>query len=129
MHLLARILLWIGGLTFIGFGLAFLIAPLDTMAAAGIELDGTLVATELRAFYGGLELALGACLIGADLHGRLRRAGLVLNLACFGGIGFARGFGMLLAGSATPFLWFALATEVTLAALSALALAGTRPRP
>jgi hypothetical protein len=128
MPIFSRILLWTGGLCFLGFGLAFLIAPLETLAAAGIEMQGALVATELRAFYGGLEIALGLCLIGADLHGGLRRPGLVLNMACYGGIGLARGLGMLLAGVATSFLWFALVTELVLAVLSALALAGTRER-
>jgi hypothetical protein len=122
MLLLARITLWLGGLGFLAFGLAFLAAPLATMAAAGLPLQGDLAATELRAFYGGLELALGALLLAADLQPGARRHGLILSLACFGGIGSARLLGILLAGSATPFLWAALATELTLAALSALSL-------
>jgi hypothetical protein len=118
---LARITLWLGGLGFLAFGLAFLIAPLQTLAAAGIELSGDLAATELRAFYGGLEIALGGLLIAADLTGA-RRHGLILCLASYGGIGLARGLGIALAGSATPFLWAALATELTLASLAALSL-------
>lgn len=124
MHALARITLWLGGLGFLGFGLAFLVAPLQTMAAAGLVLQGDLAATELRAFYGGLEVALGALLIAADLRPGARRHGLVLSLASYGSIGAARLLGIVLAGSATPFLWGALATEATLALLSALALRG-----
>jgi hypothetical protein len=125
MNLLARITLWLGGLGFLGFGIAFLVAPLDTLAAAGIRLEGDLAATELRAFYGGLEVALGSLLLAADLRGA-RRHGLILCLACYGGIGAARALGILISGSATSFLWFALATEVTLAALAALALRRAR---
>jgi hypothetical protein len=117
MSLLPRLTLWLGGLGFLGFGLAFLVAPLQTLAAAGIALQGDLAATELRAFYGGLEVALGGLLIAADLRGA-RRHGLILCLASYGGIGLARALGMLIAGSATPFLWFALATEATLAILA-----------
>lgn len=124
MILIGRITLWLGGLGFLAFGLAFLIAPLETMAAAGLPLQGDLAATELRAFYGGLELALGALLIAADLRPGARRHGLILSLASFGGIGTARLLGIVLAGSATPLLWAALAIELTLAALSALALRG-----
>lgn len=124
MSLLPRITLWLGGLGFLAFGLAFLIAPLETMAAAGLPLQGDLAATELRAFYGGLEIALGMLLIAADLRPAARRHGLILSLASFGGIGAARLLGIVLAGSATAFLWAALATELTLAALSALALRG-----
>jgi hypothetical protein len=124
MHLLARITLWLGGLGFLGFGLAFLIAPLETLGSVGIVLGGDLAATELRAFYGGLEVALGLLLIAADLGGA-RRHGLILCFASYGGIGAARLLGIALAGSATPFLWFALATESVLALLSALALRAT----
>jgi hypothetical protein len=120
---LARATLWLGGLGFLGFGLAFLVAPLATMGLAGIALQGDLAATELRAFYGGLEVALGALLIAADLCGA-RRAGLILCLASFGGIAGARLLGIALAGGATPFLWAALATEAGLALLAALSLRG-----
>ena len=128
MSKLGSITLWLGGLGFLAFGLAFLVAPLQTMAAAGLPLQGDLAATELRAFYGGLELALGGLLIAAALRPEARRHGLILSLASFGGIGAARALGMALAGSATPFLWAALATEATLAVLSAVALRAT-PRP
>jgi hypothetical protein len=127
MPLLSRFTLWLGGLCFLGFGIAFLFAPLETLGATGIVLQGDLAATELRAFYGGLEVALGGLLIAADLTGA-RRHGLILNLASYGGIGLARALGIALAGSGTPFLWFALATELLLAALSALCLWRGQPR-
>ncbi len=124
MRLLTRITLWLAGLGFLGFGLAFLIAPLQTLAAAGIELRGALAATELRAFYGGLEVGLGLSLLAADLHPPWRRVGLLLCLACYGSIGVARGFGMLLAAVETPFLWAALVTELGLATAALVALLG-----
>jgi hypothetical protein len=126
MNSLARLTLWLGGLGFLAFGFAFLIAPLETFAAAGLPMQGALAATELRAFYGGLEVALGGLLIAADLRPGARRQGLILCLASFGGIGLARLLGIALAGSATPFLWAALATELTLAGLAALALRGMK---
>ena len=126
MPALARITLWLGGLGFLAFGFAFLIAPLQTFAAAGLTLEGPLAATELRAFYGGLELALGVLLIAADLRPHQRRNGVILCLASFGGIGSARLLGIALAGSATPFLWAALAVELGLAAMAALALRGQK---
>ena len=127
MNILARVTLWLGGLGFLGFGIAFLVAPLDTLAAAGIALSGDTAATELRAFYGGLEVALGALLIAADLRGA-RRHGLILCLASYGGIGAARALGMAIAGSATSFFWFALATEATLALLAAVSLRSASAR-
>lgn len=127
MNALARITLWLGGLGFLGFGIAFLIAPVDTLAAAGVQVGGAAAATELRAFYGGLEVALGVLLIGADLRGA-RRAGLILCLASYGGIGAARLLGIAIAGGATSFLWYALATEAVLATLAAIGLRRTSAR-
>lgn len=118
MNRFARVVLWIAGLGFLAFGLAFLVAPLETMAAAGILLEGSLAATELRAFYGGLEVALALLLLRAALRPQLASEGLLLSMASYGGIGTARFLGIVLAGSATPFLWFALCTEWGLALLS-----------
>lgn len=129
MQTYARVLLWISGLGFAGFGLAFLWAPLQTMAAAGLVLEGALAATELRAFYGGLEVALGGVLIACALDARRLRDGLVLVLACYGGIGLARLAGMLATGADTPFLRFALATELGLAVAALVGLRGLRRAP
>lgn len=122
MNALATIVLWLSGLSLLGFGVAFVVAPLQTMASAGIVLTGALEATELRAFYGGLEVALGVLVVACALTPARRRDGLILCLAIFAGIGLARLSGMLLSGADTGFLRFALGTELGLAALSALCL-------
>ena len=124
MQVFAGVVLWISGLGMLGFGLAFLWAPLETMAAAGLSLEGALAATELRAFYGGLEVALGLLILACALRAERLRDGLVLSLAIYGGIGLARLAGMLIDGSDTPFLRFALATELGLAIAAAIALRG-----
>ena len=123
--ILARLTLWLGGVGFLAFGLAFLVAPVETLGSAGWAMTGEGAITELRAFYGGLEVALGALLIAADLRGR-RREGLILCLATYGCIGAARLLGIALAGAATDFLWIALGTEVALAALAAVSLRASR---
>ncbi len=122
MPLLSRITLWLGGLGFLGFGIACLVAPLEVLAAAGVTLSGPVAATEVRAFYGGLEIGLGLCLVLAALRSHYRRSGLLLCLAAYGGIALARAAGMAIDGVATPFLWFALLTELSLAALAGFAL-------
>jgi hypothetical protein len=126
MQVFARVVLWISGLGMLGFGLAFLWAPLETMAAAGLRLDGALAATELRAFYGGLEVALGLLILACALRRDRVRDGLILALAIYAGIGLARLGGMLVSGADTPFLRFALATELGLALAATIALRGTR---
>ncbi len=122
MRFLAPSVLWLGGLGFLGFGVAFLLAPLQTIAMAGLPLDGAVAATELMAFYGGLEIALGALLVACALKPSRRRDGLVLMLATYAGIGLARVVGMLTTGGDTPFLRVALALELGFALLAAIAL-------
>ena len=126
MHTLAHLLLWLGGLGMLGFGVAFLWAPLATMAAAGLSLEGAVASTELSAFYGGLEVALGLLLLACALRPGRLRDGLLLRLSIYGGIGLARLSGMLISGADTPFLRFALATELGLALAAVIALRGTR---
>jgi hypothetical protein len=118
----ARIVLWLSGLGFIAFGAAFMLDPLGTLAATGIVLSGDLAAAELRAFYGGFELGVGALILASDLAARHRPYGLLLAFGAYGGIAIGRTIGMLAGSVATPFLWFALAVEVVLAVLALVAL-------
>jgi Domain of unknown function (DUF4345) len=120
--MLAKVVLWLGGISLLGFGLAFLFDPLATMAMAGIALSGPIAATELRAFYGGLEVALGGLLIACALKPDWGRPGLLLSLVVFSGIGLGRALGLLIAQTPSAFFWTALGTELTLAALSTFAL-------
>lgn len=122
-----RLLLWVGGLGFLGFGIAFLFAPLALYGAIGLPLSGALATTELMAFYGGLEVALGALVLACAVVPRRVRDGLVLMGTCYGGIGTARAAGMLLTGASSGFLWFALATEILFAVLGVALWRGLRP--
>ncbi len=129
MRVFGLAVLWLGGLGFLAFGVAFLFAPLATMAMAGLPLSGALAATELMAFYGGVELALGAVLIGCALTAGRLRDGLKLSLIVYGSIAAARIAGMLSTGADSTFLRAALALEAGLAILAAIALfAGSKAR-
>ena len=126
MNMLAQVLLWVAGLGYAGFGVAFLCAPLRTMALAGITLEGAVAATELRAFYGGLELGLGALIVAAALvPGRLRD-GLLLAFVSYGAIGGTRLVTMLATGTDTPFFRFAVGVELGLAACAGALWFATR---
>jgi hypothetical protein len=123
MRLFETIVLWISGLSLLAFGVAFEIAPLKTMAAAGIELTGPIAAAELRAFYGGVEVALGALIIAWMLDDARRREALVLSAVLFACVGLSRLAGMVIEGADSAFLRFALATELGLAAACGFVLA------
>jgi hypothetical protein len=99
MRVLTPLLIGLSGLSFLGFGIAFLIAPRETLALAGVVTEGAMAATELRAFYGGVEVALGALILACATRPSRWRDGLWLTLACYGAIGATRVVGMALDGS------------------------------
>jgi hypothetical protein len=129
MNLLARVTLWLAGLGFLGFGVSILVAPQAVLAGAAIEVGNAAALVELRAFYGGLEIGLGLLLLLSDRRARWRRPGLCLVLAAYGGIAAARIVGMWVGQTTSGFIWIALATELLLAAMAAVALFGTRQDP
>lgn len=125
MNTFRIILLTLAGFGFLGFGLWFLIDPLAPLAATGITVSGAPAPTELRAFYGGLEVGLGLLLLAAARCPSHRRAGLWLVLASNGGIGLARLLGVAIDGTWVPFFTVAILWEAGFATLAALALRRT----
>ncbi|MCE3003741.1 MAG: DUF4345 domain-containing protein [Xanthomonadaceae bacterium] len=126
MHRFAIVVLSLGGLGFLAFGLAFLVAPLATFALTGVSISGAVAAAEIMAFYGGLEIALGGLLLACAWSPSRRRDGLLLMGAAYACIGLARVAGMLVHGADTPFLRIALGLELGLAALALFALPALR---
>ncbi len=122
MHRFGIIVLWLGGLGFLSFGTAFLVAPLATFALTGLTLSGPIAAAEIMAFYGGLEIALGGLVLACALVPARRRDGLLLMGVAYAGIGLARLAGMALHGGDATFLRVALALELGLALLALLAM-------
>jgi hypothetical protein len=125
----ATLVLWAAGLGFLGFGLWLLLDPVGALGPLGIEAAAPAARTELRAFYGGLELGLGLWLLAASRSERLRRGALWLVLAVNAGIATARLFGLVVDGEWIPFFTAALAWELGFAALAGLALRLIPPRP
>lgn len=111
-----NLLLAIGGVGFLAFGAWMLVAPQSAMAMVGLAVPDGAATTEIRAFYGGLELGLGALLLAAVHKVQYQRAGLVLGCVSYGSIGAARMLGMLADRDPSTFLWVALAIELGLAA-------------
>lgn len=122
MRALEAIVLWIAGLGFVAFGAMFVVDPIGTLGMAGIAVSGPVAAAELRAFYGGIELAIGALICFLALKPARRRDALILTAVCYLGIGLARLSGMVQFGASTDFLRFAVATELTLG-IASVALA------
>lgn len=127
MKNLALALLFCAGSGFLAFGLWLALAPAAALEPLGITASaaGWL---ELRAFYGGLELGLGAFLLACAARPDWRRAGLWLTLLSNGGIGLTRLAGLALGGEFVPFFAFALAWELGFAGLAGLCLLARKPR-
>lgn len=111
----------LGGLSFVGFGALMLLSPQSVMASIGLLLPDGVPTTEIRSFYGGLELGLGALLLAAIVVPAHRPYALLLGAVSYGAIGLTRGLAMWVDGSSSQFLWIALVTEIGLAAIFAWA--------
>lgn len=128
MNLFAKIVVLLAGLGFLGYGIAFELAPQATMASGGLQMVGPGAAVELRAFYGGLETGLGLWLCIAAFRPGLVRAALWLTAFVNLGSVLSRGGALLLGGDWNPFFAYALPWESGFAALALLALWLTRER-
>lgn len=126
MKTLAIALIFLCGLGFLGFGLWLVIAPAAALAPLGITASAAGL-IELRAFYGGLELGLGAFLLACAFRPDWRRAGLWLTFLGNAGIGLTRIAGIALGGEFVPFFAFALVWELGFSSLAALCLWRTKP--
>jgi hypothetical protein len=118
-----RLFLLLVALTFAGFGLWGLAAPERLAGVVGWDLRGPDAVTEIRAFYGGLELGIGAFLMSCAA--RRRRVDLGLRLAAWalGGSGLVRLTSIAVEGREGWDMPAVAAAEL-LAAAAALALIG-----
>ncbi|HEX8830461.1 MAG TPA: DUF4345 family protein [Longimicrobium sp.] len=117
----ARVSLILGALGLIGFGAALLVRP-SLLAVVGVELTRPAAATEIRAFYGGLELGLAAFFIAATRHSAWLRPALFAQAVALGGIVAARLVGIMVDGSAEPMILGFAAVEGAGALLGFIAL-------
>lgn len=120
------VLLALAGLGFLAFGGWLVVDPAGGLATVGIAATAPAGLIELRAFYGGLELGLGAFLLACAANPGWRRPGLWLTALGNGGIGLARIAGILATGVFTPFFAYALVWELGFTVLAASCLASRK---
>lgn len=114
-----RLVLALCAAGFAVFGVWMLLFPVQGFAMLGVPVQSADFATEIRAFYGGLELALAA-LIARGLW-RSDRVVPALEIAAvaYGCVALSRALGLAIDGSGATWHWIALATEALLAAAAA----------
>ncbi len=119
------VVLWICGLVFLGTGIVFTVIPQDMFAPLGLAVPDGAPLTELRAVYGGLEVAIGVFLLFCARRGRVAlELGLLLSFLSFSGLAAYRGIGMGVDGPQVPMMSALLLAEAAGAmfALSGLLL-------
>lgn len=112
---LAKIGLLFAALVFVAIGLGFLLAPVQWASVVEISLPTPMARTDLRATYGGFDLAIGVFLVFCALRTDWIRPGvLALGLAA-AGFGGGRLVGILVEGTATPLMLTFVAIEIATA--------------
>lgn len=124
---LARLSLILTALVFGGFGTWLFLWP-QTLALVDVELTSPAARTEIRAFYGGLELGCACFFAVAAARPGWYEAALHAQAASLGGIAIARLLGMLIEASASSTLLMLLAAEVVGSLLAIVALVRLRSR-
>ena len=121
----ARVVLIIQLMALAGLGLAYFIQPHQMANLSGMLLMAPAAATDMRAFYGGLQIGLAA-FIGVSLSRLdLARAALTLLVLLYSSMALARMGGLWLDGGAQQtFNLYALLLEVVSVVLCFWALRG-----
>ncbi|HEX5842580.1 MAG TPA: DUF4345 domain-containing protein [Pseudomonas sp.] len=123
--LLARVILGMQLLALAGLGLAYFARPHEMANLSGMLLMAPAAATDVRAFYGGLQLGLAAFIGLALARQDLTRAALSLLVLLYCSLALARIGGLWLDGGAQQtFNLYALLLEVVSAGLCFWALRG-----
>jgi peptidoglycan/LPS O-acetylase OafA/YrhL len=108
-------------------GLASFASPASLAQQAGWSATpGGL--TEIRAFYGGLQVGLGCFLVWCTRRRERLLSGLLVAGFAVGGIGIARAFGLFLDQAPTAYHLGNLAVEIATVALVAVAVSRHRKR-
>lgn len=94
----ARFVLAVCALPFAVIGFGFLLLPVDMASLIGVRLADATAVADVRAVYGGLQLGCAACLALAAANPAWVRAGLVGQLALYGGLAGARVLSYALSG-------------------------------
>ena len=92
----ARVILVLNGILHLYYGFVFLADPRAMMASLSLSAMNPAGITEMRAFHGGLMLAIGCLFSLAALYRRYIIAGLIMMTVTYAGAVAARTTGIML---------------------------------
>jgi hypothetical protein len=116
--MLAKALLIFAAVVFVGIGLGFLAVPVQWASLVEISLPTAMARTDLRATYGGFDLAIGVFLGLCAFRADWIRPGLAALGLAAAGFGGGRLLGILVEGTAGPLMLGFAAFEITGAVLA-----------
>ena len=126
-HWYAPLVVWVCAAVFVVIGLVFTIAPSLPFVPLGLSVPSGAATTELRAVYGGMELAVGVFLaICAWRRGPAVGYGLLLSVLLFSALASFRALGMAIEGPQAPIMGALLAAESAGALFAASGLVSLR---
>jgi Domain of unknown function (DUF4345) len=97
-----RLVLVIIGLSFVGFGAAFIAYPGDMASLVSLALINATARTDVRATYGGLEFGVGVFFLACALRRDFVRVGLFAAACVLVAMATARTVGLVLDGFWQP---------------------------
>lgn len=104
-----------------GFGLVFLFAPAEGIAAAGLLPQTPTAMTELRSYYGAFQIGFALFLALCARRREWTSAGLALLTLTAGALAGGRCLGLVLESGPQPLTWQLLSIEATIAAIATFA--------
>jgi hypothetical protein len=108
---MVKIVLALSAIAWFGYGAYCFATPAALETFAGVAATNPTATIEIRAMYGGLQMAIGIiALLGLSRPALQRPALLFLGLLC-GGLGIARLLGTIAAADISAYTGFALAFE------------------
>lgn len=116
--LAVRIFLALSAVLWLPYGVQCLLDPSVLAAAAGVTATSATGTTELRAMYGGLQIALGLLALAGAVRPALAQHALVALGVVSAGLGIARLGAAVISGEFASYTLMALALEFTLLAVS-----------
>jgi hypothetical protein len=125
----ARTFLLLVALLFLPYGVYCFFQPGFLAGAAGVGASTPTGNTELRAMYGGLQMAIGALALLGALRPGFQRPALLLIACVGGGLGAARLLGAVLDGAWSSYTVAGLALEWTLLLVAFSLLRRSLPVP
>jgi hypothetical protein len=121
-----RIFLALETLIWLPYGIYCFLVPASLAATAGVAFQSPTGSTELRAMYGGLQVAIGVLAMVGGLRDTMTRPALLALAFLCSGLGSARLLGVLIDGGLSAYTISGLVFELLSATIAIGLLRTTR---